>query len=168
MISWLTGVILLLSFFFVFEPFTNLRIQIGHKPWIVWLPVVGLYSFLALLWLGYRWHNRIDYQKSVGSNREIFIDFARGFAILLSVGSHAFYAFGYDVLFGDSIYKVMTVTRFATPSFVIITGMMFELVYFRKAEKQGFGVMVHSLVQRSVQCYLAYLITVFFNPGHLP
>jgi hypothetical protein len=93
----------------------------------------------------------------------VFIDFARGFAILLAVGSHAFYAFGYDVLFGDAMYQVMSFTRLATPSFILITGMMFELVYLRKAEKQGFKVMVKSLVSRAVQCYLAYGITVLIE-----
>ncbi len=161
--SWIAGLVLLLGIFYILQPSVQFRYQIGHKPWIALLPVVGLYAYMALVWIGYTWNKGQETKKYVSNNREIFIDFARGFAILKSVGSHVFYVFGYDVLFGNSMYQVMSITRFATPSFVIITGMMFELVYFRKAEKQGFKAMVQSLLRRALQCYLAYLITVFIE-----
>jgi len=133
--SWAAGITLLLSFFFILEPFARYRLEIPHQVWLAWLPVVLLYGFLSLYWVAYLWtlQTAKNEQPKISSNREVFIDFARGFAILLAVGSHAFYAFGYDVLFGDAMYHMMSLTRLATPSFVLITGMMFELVYLRKA-----------------------------------
>lgn len=164
-LSWGTGFILLFSFFFILEPFARFRIDIPYQNWLVWLPVVFLYGFLSLYWVAYLWFFKPskDEEQKVSSSREGFIDFARGFAIMLAVGSHAFYAFGYDVLFGDAMYQVMSFTRLATPSFVLITGMMFEFVYLRKAENQGFRVMAQSLVMRALQCYAAYLITVLIE-----
>ena len=163
--SWTTGTILLLSFFFILEPYTRFRTEIPHQVWLVWLPVVLQYGLLSLYWVVYLWvlQSTKKQRPKESNSREVFIDFARGFAILLAVGSHAFYAFGYDVLFGDVMYQVMSLTRFATPSFVLITGMMFEFVYLRKAEKQGFRATVNSLVMRALQCYGAYLITVFIE-----
>lgn len=164
-LSWGTGFILLFSFFFILEPFARFRIEIPHQNWLVWLLVVFLYGFLSLYWVAYLWviKSSKDEEQKVSSSREGFIDFARGFAIMLAVGSHAFYAFGYNVLFGDAMYQVMSFTRLATPSFVLITGMMFEFVYLRKAEKQGFRAMVQSLVMRALQCYAAYLLTVLIE-----
>lgn len=163
--SWASGIVLLLGFFFILEPYARYRIEIPHEVWLVWVPVVILYGFLSLYWVAYLWVLQSSKHKQPirPSSREIFIDFARGFAILLAVGSHAFYAFGYDILFADSMYQVMSLTRLATPSFVLITGMMFEFVYLRKAEKLGFRATVNSLVVRAVQCYGAYLITVLIE-----
>ena len=151
--------------FFLLMPYARYRLELAYEVWLRLLPVVLTYGLIGLLWIGYKWLGLRSQQVPATrlSNREVFIDFARGFAILLAVGSHAFYAFGYDVLFGDAMYQVMSFTRLATPSFILITGMMFELVYLRKAEKQGFKVMVKSLVSRAVQCYLAYGITVLIE-----
>jgi len=44
--------------------------------------------------------------------------------------------------------------------FIIITGMMFELVYLKRAQKNGLRVTAKSLLKRAAQCYFAYLITV--------
>ena len=164
-ISILAFCSLLVSGFFLLMPFARFRLQFSQGTWFQWLPVVLTYIFSALLWILHTWlelRNR-PVTPSKASSREVFIDFARGFAIVLAVGSHAFYAFGYDVLFGNSMYQVMSITRFATPSFILITGMMFELVYLRKAEKLGFKVMVQSLLSRALQCYLAFVVTVFIE-----
>jgi len=170
--EWITKIISTLAFwmligvgFFLLMPYARFRFELAHEVWVRLLPVVLTYSLSAVFWLLLRWWQaRIQpVPVKISNNREVFIDFARGFAILLAVGSHAFYAFGYDVLFGNAMYQVMSLTRLATPSFILITGMMFELVYLRKAEKQGFKVMVKSLVSRAVQCYLAYGITVLIE-----
>ncbi len=126
-------------------PFARFRLELPREMWLTFLPVGLTYLLLATLWILFIWlevRNRPTIPPKA-SSREVFIDFARGLAIVLAVVSHAFYAFGYDVLFGKSMYQVMSITRFATPSFILITGMMFELVYLRKAEKQGFKVMVN-------------------------
>ncbi len=163
--SGAAGISILFSFFFILEPYARYRIEIPHEVWLVLVPVVLLYGFLSLYWVAYLWALQSTKKELPirPSSREVFIDFARGFAILLAVGSHAFYAFGYEVLFDDAMYQVMSLTRLATPSFVLITGMMFEIVYLRKAEKQGFRAAVSSLVLRAAQCYGAYLITVLIE-----
>lgn len=157
--------ILIACVFFLLMPLARYRLEFSHEVWLRLLPVVLTYAISAVLWILFKWMQpkTQPVPATSASSREAFIDFARGFAILLAVGSHAFYAFGYDILFGDAMYQVMSLTRLATPSFILITGMMFELVYLRKAEKQGFKVMVQSLVSRAVQCYLAYTITVFIE-----
>ncbi len=164
-ISILAFWILLVSGFFLLMPFARFRLTLARETWWVWLPVVLTYTLSSLLWFLHTWLELRNQPTipSKASSREVFIDFARGFAIVLAVGSHAFYAFGYDVLFGNSMYQIMSITRFATPSFILITGMMFELVYLRKAEKQGFKVMVQSLLSRALQCYLAFGVTVFIE-----
>lgn len=170
--QWINKIISTLAFwtligvgFFLLMPYARYLQELPHETWVRLLPVVLTYGLIALLWIGYKWLRLRSHPvpATTSSSREVFIDFARGFAILLAVGSHAFYAFGYDVLFGDAMYQVMSLTRLATPSFILITGMMFELVYLRKAEKQGFKVMVKSLVSRALQCYLAYGITVLIE-----
>ncbi len=151
--------------FFLLMPYARFRLELSYEAWFGLLPVVLTYGMISLIWIGYNWL-RLRSQPvpvTTSSSREVFIDFARGFAILLAVGSHAFYAFGYDILFGDAMYQVMSLTRLATPSFILITGMMFELVYLRKTEKQGFKAMVKSLISRAMQCYLAYGITVLIE-----
>jgi hypothetical protein len=150
---------------FLLMPFARYRLDLSTEVWSILLPVVLTYTILAAFWILNIWLELRTKPiiQSTTSKREVFIDFARGFAILLAVGSHGFYAFGYDVLFGDAMYQVMSLTRLATPSFILITGMMFELVYLRKAEKRGFKAMVKSLVSRAMQCYLAYGITVLIE-----
>ncbi|PKO04394.1 MAG: hypothetical protein CVU41_17100 [Chloroflexi bacterium HGW-Chloroflexi-3] len=151
--------------FFLLMPYARYRLELSQESWLRLLPVVVTYGLTALFWIGYKWMQlRSQFvPETMADSREVFIDFARGFAILLAVGSHAFYVFGYAVLFGDAMYQVMSFTRLATPSFILITGMMFELVYLRKAEKHGFKTMVQSLVSRAVQCYLAYGVTVLIE-----
>jgi len=164
-ISTLAFWLLILSFFFFLMPNARYRLELDQAAWVRLLPVALTYTLSAAAWLILRWLQtwHVPRPLTPTSNREVFIDFARGFAILLAVGSHAFYAFGYDVLFGDAMYQAMSFTRLATPSFILITGMMFELVYLRKAEKQGFKAMVHSLVSRAAQCYLAFGVTVLIE-----
>lgn len=164
-ISTLAFWFLLVNVFFLLMPFTRFRFEFSPANWLQLLPIVLTYTFSALLWILHQWLvSRLrPITPSKGSSREVFIDFARGFAIVLAVGSHAFYTFGYNILFGNSMYLVMSITRFATPSFILITGMMFELVYLSKAEKLGFKVMVQSLLQRALQCYLAFVVTVFIE-----
>lgn len=168
----LTKIISTLSFwtligagFFLLMPFARYRVKLDYEAWLRLLPVVLTYGLVALLWIGYKWLKlrAQPVPATTASSREVFIDFARGFAILLAVGSHTFYVFGYDNLFGNAMYQVMSLTRLATPSFILITGMMFEVVYLRKAEKQGFKVMMQSLANRAMQCYLAYAVTVFIE-----
>ena len=126
------------------------------------MPVYTCYILISIIWVLFSADlikNKLNSQIKT-SKRENFIDFTRGFAILLALASHSFYVFGYENTFGDVQYISKSVTRFATPIFVIVTGIMLELVYLRKAQKSGFKSASRSLLIRSVQCYSAYLVTV--------
>lgn len=165
LLSILAFSILILSVFFVLMPFASFRLQVSYAIWLRMLPVVLTYTALSILWFWYMWLELPTQPivQSAPSKREIFIDFARGFAIILAVATHIFSVFEYDVLFGKSMYQVISLTRLATPSFILITGIMFELVYFRKAEEQSFMVAAQRLVKRSLQCYGIYVVTVLIE-----
>lgn len=106
--------------------------------------------------------------------RLIFIDTHRSLAITLALLAHAFYDFdvwaNLPVAWG---YVVQTMTRAATPSFILLFGAMLELVYVRKMESKGFDTVAYRLVKRGLQCYLGYILTVaagsilgLFGPDH--
>lgn len=164
-VSFLAFWTIILSAFFLLMPWANYRLGVSDEIWLRLLPAVLTYALLSALWFLhiYLQIRNQTVASSKDTRREVFIDFARGFAIVIAVISHAFYAFGYDVLFGKSMYQIMSITRLATPSFILITGMMFELVYLPKVETRGFKATAASLIRRSLQCYLAYLITVFIE-----
>lgn len=49
-------------------------------------------------------------------------------------------------------------SHFATPTFILLFGMMLELVYHPKLAKEGTNAVVRRLLQRSLLCYLGYLV----------
>ena len=127
------------------------------------MPVYTCYILISIIWVLFSADlikNKLNSQIKT-SKRENFIDFTRGFAILLALASHSFYVFGYENTFGDVQVLKKSVTRFATPIFVIVTGIMLELVYLRKAQKSLYLKSASwAWLIRSVQCYGAYLVTV--------
>ena len=157
--------ILFSGFFFFLMPFAKLRLEFDAATWLRLLPVFITYFSIALIWVI---RSAISVNKKLvrnetNTNRESFIDFTRGFAIVVAISSHAFFAFGYESIFGESKYLIRSFTRFGTPLFIIITGMMFELVYLKRAQKNGLRVTAKSLLKRAAQCYFAYLITVLIE-----
>lgn len=154
--------ILTSAFFFFLAPFARLRFEIAPAIHLRLSPVVLTFTLIALIYFVYSMYCfPVEKDNSVkSSKRESFIDVARGFAIILAVVSHVFFAFGYEVIFHDMQWYAKSFTRFATPTFIIVTGMMFELVYLRKAEKQGFSLTRNTLIKRALQCYFAYGVTV--------
>lgn len=154
--------ILFSGFFFFLMPFAKLRVEFDTATWLRLLPVFITYISIALIWVI---RSAVSVNKKLvrtetSTNRESFIDFTRGFAIVVAISSHAFFAFGYGNIFGESQYLIKSFTRFGTPLFIMITGMMFELVYLKRAQKNGLHATAKSLLKRAAQCYFAYLITV--------
>jgi len=157
--------ILFSGLFFFLMPFANFRFVFDTPTWLRLLPVFITYVFIALIWVIHSAvsnHKKVE-QAKINTNRESFIDFTRGFAIVVAISSHAFFVFEYENLFGDLQYLIKSLTRFGTPLFIIITGMMFELVYLKRAQKNGLKFTANSLLKRAAQCYFAYLITVFIE-----
>jgi hypothetical protein len=94
--------------------------------------------------------------------RLLFIDVARSLAIFLALVAHAMSALQGYTLFGPST-KLWSklLTRTATPMFVVMFGMMLELVYHRRWNTDGPIATSRRLMVRGLQCYLGYLATVF-------
>ncbi|MAE70401.1 MAG: hypothetical protein CME06_08045 [Gemmatimonadetes bacterium] len=96
-----------------------------------------------------------------GLGRIAFIDFARATAIVLALLSHTLADFGVWKLMGaDLALLPHAFTRSATPTFVLLFGIMLELVYFPRIDKWGMEGVAERLRRRSFQCYAAYLATV--------
>lgn len=64
---------------------------------------------------------------------------------------------------------LLLVVRAATPTFIIVFGMMLEIVYVRRLERHGFAPVARRLLVRSAQCYAGYVATIVAGliAGHL-
>ncbi len=92
------------------------------------------------------------------SDRLVFIDVARTYAVILALLTHALETINlFDQLGSDSVY-IRQFTRMATPMFVFMFGFMVELVYVKRVE-QGQSSVSKWLYIRSFQCYVAYALT---------
>jgi hypothetical protein len=87
-----------------------------------------------------------------------FIDYARSYAIILALFSHAFVATGAWQQLGDYALLLKQFTRMATPMFVFMFGFMVEYIYVRKARQLGLAVVRKRLLIRSFQCYTGYFL----------
>ncbi len=93
--------------------------------------------------------------------RLIFVDVLRSVAIGLALAAHALNDFAVPSrLTEHEFVAVRLMTRAATPSFIFMFGMMLELAYVRKLERNGFSATVPRLLWRSLQCYFGYAVTV--------
>lgn len=98
---------------------------------------------------------------SSSSQRLIFVDVLRSLAIGLAIAAHAFNDFEVSSRLADHEYILSRLlTRAATPSFIFMFGMMLELAYVHKLERNGFAGTVPRLLWRSLQCYFGYVLTV--------
>jgi hypothetical protein len=98
------------------------------------------------------------------AQRVVFVDAARAAAIALALFIHGLVGFDVHRHLPALHYQAINLfTRAATPTFVFLFGAMLELVYVRKAEDGGFASIVPRLLQRSLLCYLAYLVTLLFG-----
>ncbi len=87
-----------------------------------------------------------------------FIDYARSYAILLALLSHAMAATGTWQRIGENSNYIQQFTRMATPMFVFMFGFMMEYVYARKAHQIGLAAVRKRLFVRSFQCYFGYVL----------
>lgn len=94
------------------------------------------------------------------SRRFEFLDFARGLAIVMALLSHAVLEWRLSADLSDGGVALRCVLRAGTPTFVLIFGVMLELVYFRQVERGEFRAVARRLLQRGLICYLAYLTTI--------
>jgi hypothetical protein len=88
------------------------------------------------------------------SQRLLFIDLARSFAIALALTVHCTIAFHLST-------PGLQLTRFATPLFAFVFGVMLEMVYARKAQTRGLAVSATRLARRGAMCYATYVLTVW-------
>jgi hypothetical protein len=95
-------------------------------------------------------------------NRIFFLDIARGLAITLSLLIHTLYSLKiWETLNVPSKRLLAVLTQTATPCFVLLFGIMLELIYYRKiTEGQSLKKISGRILQRSLWCYLGYTLTV--------
>jgi len=98
--------------------------------------------------------------RKASASRLDFIDIARSVAVILAIFAHAMHFHDWPQnLDGPSTILRFTM-RTATPLFLLMFGLMLELVYVRKADKTGLKSVTKRLIVRSGQCYLGYALTV--------
>lgn len=78
-------------------------------------------------------------------NRIAGFDVARSVAVILAMTSHALYEFGVDV-------DWRIVLRLATPTFIILFGVVLEIVYLRMMREGRQATVTRRLLVRAVQC----------------
>ena len=85
------------------------------------------------------------------------LDVFRYLAVTFALWSHAMLQFGVDELLGGNEFlAIKSLTRTATPTLMILFGMMVEHVYLRKFQRDEWST-VQALLQRAVICYFCYL-----------
>lgn len=92
--------------------------------------------------------------------RFTYIDASRGLAVILAMISHAFIQFtgGIELPAEVSTLRMM-VTRTATPTFLVLFGVMVEVAYFRPLrEGRRFQSVAHRMISRSLTCYLLFVL----------
>ena len=94
-------------------------------------------------------------------NRISGLDTARSLAIALAMVSHCFIHFGvWPQLASDVGLLARLLTRSATPTFIILFGMMLEIVYLKLIRRGDRPACWQRLLTRAIQCYLLYLCVV--------
>jgi hypothetical protein len=89
------------------------------------------------------------------------LDTARALAIALAMTSHCFIHFGVWPLLTDEVtLLVRSMTRSATPTFIVLFGMMLEIVYLKTIRRGDRAGCWTRLLTRALQCYLLYLCVV--------
>ncbi|RAW01340.1 OpgC domain-containing protein [Pseudochryseolinea flava] len=97
---------------------------------------------------------------SSSSKRIYFVDFARSFAIMLALTDHGMNDFHIWENYSMQTFTALKVlTTSATPTFILLFGMMLEIIYLGKLRKSGMRKTAAGLVNRSFQCYVGYFLT---------
>jgi hypothetical protein len=106
-------------------------------------------------------HAKLVHVKNPMGRRLHFIDVARSYAISLVFFAHAVVTFGGWCVMGDLSVPLLLITRTGTPLFLLIFGLMLELVYVTRADTKHIAHVARRLLTRSAQCYLGYALTAF-------
>lgn len=97
---------------------------------------------------------------SSSSKRIYFVDFARSFAIMLALTDHGMNDFNIWKNYSVQTFTALKVlTTSATPTFILLFGMMLEIIYLGKLRRAGLRKTAAGLVNRSFQCYVGYFLT---------
>ena len=92
-----------------------------------------------------------------GRGRLHFIDAARSLAVAFAMFAHAMITFGaWDREF---VSPVRYLAQAAPPLFIMMFGMMLEVVYAPRLERGETGPVARRFALRSLQCYLGYAAT---------
>ena len=92
-----------------------------------------------------------------------YIDSSRGLALILAMFSHSLYQFaaGIDIIVDHRIL-IHLFTRTATPTFMILFGIMIEVVYLRRVRNGAPGAPVRArMLERMVTCYVLFALATF-------
>lgn len=88
-----------------------------------------------------------------------FVDVARAYALALVTFGHAMGEFGlWDELSDGTVEVARLLTRTGTPLFILMFGMMIELVHVRRAERDGVDALRPRLRRRALECWAGYLL----------
>ena len=90
--------------------------------------------------------------------RIALLDTFRFTAVTLALLQHVSSQYGLDEVSGGLFWKL--ITRGATPSLLIIFGMMLEIAYARKFAA-GPGLTIQRMLYRAVLCYAAFVVSSF-------
>ena len=99
---------------------------------------------------------------ATASSRLSYLDMARAGAILLAMTSHIFQHLEIWRAIDPDAYRVFKMlTRTATPTFIILFGIMLELVYVKYAQRGDMHAASRRLLKRSLMCYLCFGMVAF-------
>ena len=93
--------------------------------------------------------------------RMVFIDATRATAIILAIVAHGLITFRvFESIPETADYIIRFPMSAATPTFMLLFGIMLEVVSFARLEKGPAGLMNRRLIQRSGMCYLGCMVIV--------
>ncbi|CUJ18583.1 OpgC domain-containing protein [Cognatishimia activa] len=94
--------------------------------------------------------------------RIVGLDFTRSLAIFLAMASHAFNEAGlYTYLPAELSFYLKICMQLAPPVFIVLFGVMLELVYLPRMESGRAAAVSARLWTRALQCWLLYAISIF-------
>ncbi|MFC3215665.1 OpgC domain-containing protein [Novosphingobium panipatense] len=88
------------------------------------------------------------------------LDIARTVAIVLAMLNHSFIATNVWRDFFEGKPHVTFAVRLATPMFIILFGALLEIVYRRRAVRDGMQAVTARLFERGLLCWLLYTLTL--------
>ncbi|MBD8487900.1 hypothetical protein IFO69_03970 [Echinicola sp. CAU 1574] len=91
-------------------------------------------------------------------NRIDYLDKYRFFTVTFALISHAILALNLEEVIGqEGISSISFITRSATPSLIILFGIMAEFIYYNRYKSKG-NAIFSKLIYRSFLCYLVFVL----------